>query len=101
MNDLCKNQLVLCLVAGVIAAILSYIEHKVSCGDEFTPDFSRYFKILVLVSALSYGVLYLSCKSCPLTQQTGGGTQNAPWSGESNSSGNVNVEQIHTGNPNF
>ena len=69
MNDLCKNPLVLCLVAGVIAAILSYIDHKVSSGEEFVPDFSRYFKILVLVSALSYGVLNLSCKSCPLTQQ--------------------------------
>ena len=34
MNDLCKNPLVLCLVAGVIAAILSYIDHKVS-SEEF------------------------------------------------------------------
>ena len=99
MNDLCKNPMVLCLIAGVIAAILSYIDHKISLGDEFTPDWGRYFKILVLVSGLSYGVLTLSCSKCPLTRQSGGGSvESAPWS---ETSVNAGVEQIHTGNPNF
>ena len=97
MNDLCKNPMVLCLVAGVIAAVLSYIDHKVNSGDEFTPDFVRYLKVLFLVTGLSYGVLQLSCKGCPLTKQVGGGEQSAPW-GEGTT---ANVEQIHTGNPNF
>lgn len=99
MNDLCKNPIVLCLIAGVIAAVLSYIDHKISSGEEFTPDFGRYFKILVLVAGLSYGVLSLSCSSCPLSKQSGGGGINsAPWP---ESSTNPGVEQIHTGNPNF
>lgn len=100
MSDLCKNPMVLCLVAGVVAAVLSYIDHKVSSEGEFTPEYTRYFKILVLVSGLSYGVLNLSCRSCPLTKQTGGGN-NAPW-GESSVGGTPSVtEPIHTGNPNF
>lgn len=100
MSDLCKNPIVLCLVAGVVAAILSYIDHKVSSGDEFEPNYTRYFKILVLVSGLSYGVLNLSCSSCPFTKQTGGGNS-APWGETSLGDGVSVVEPIHTGNPNF
>ena len=100
MSDLCKNPIILCLLAGIVAAILSYIDHKVSTGEEFTPDYSRYFKILVLVSGLSYGVLNLSCSRCPFTKQTGGGN-GAPWTEANTGDVSSVVEPIHTGNPNF
>jgi hypothetical protein len=102
MNDLCKNPIVLCLVAGILAAILSYIDHKVNSEEEFVADFSRYLKILVLVAGLSYGVLTLSCRGCPLVKQTGGGSgSTAPWTEVTASDVSVGAEQIHTGNPNF
>ena len=95
MKDLSKNPIVLCLVAGIIGAILSYIDHKYTSGEDFQPNFMHYTKILILISGLSYGVLTFSCQGCPLGVQTGGGEKNAPWS-ESSS-----VDKIHTGNPNF
>ena len=102
MNDLCKNPIVLCVVAGVVAAILSYIDHKVSSEEEVSPDFTRYLKVLVLVAGLSYGVLTLSCRGCPLAKQTGGGsTQGAPWTETASTDVSGGAEQIHTGNPNF
>jgi hypothetical protein len=100
MSNLCKNPIVLSLVAGVVAAIISYIDHKVNSEDEFTPDYTRYFKILVLVSGLSYGVLNLSCRGCPFTKQTGGG-EGAPWGETTVGEASSVVEPIHTGNPNF
>ena len=60
MNDLLKNPLMLCCIAGLIAAIVSFIEHKLESGENFVPDYTRYFKILLLVVTLSYGVISLS-----------------------------------------
>ena len=94
MNDLCKNPIVLCLVSGLVASVLSFMDHRLNNEGEFVPDFTRYLKILILVSGLSYGVVTLSCNSCPVNLQAGGGElKNAPW--------NENLNEIHTGNPNF
>lgn len=93
MNDLCKNPIVLCLVSGLVAAVLSFMDHRLNNEGEFVPDFTRYLKVLILVTGLSYGVISFSCKSCPVKLQEGGGLNNAPWS--------ENLNEIHTGNPNF
>ena len=50
MNNMLKNSIVICLVAGVVATVLSYIDHKINGTDEFVPDYTRYAKIFVLVS---------------------------------------------------
>ena len=98
---MCKNPMILCAVAGFIAAVLSFMDHKVNSTDEFVPDYTRYLKIFVLVSGLSYAVLTISCRGCPIKNQTGGA--NCPWSETPNTidAGPSSVEKIHTGNPNF
>ena len=100
-----KNSIVLCVGAGFVAAVLSFMEHKMNSPEEFVPDYTRYAKIFVLVAGLSYGVLTLSCKGCPLKNQSGGGAGDisCPWSASSDMAKIATdaVEKIHTGNPNF
>ena len=112
MEKYAKNPYVLAGGAGLVAGVLSFIDHKVNTEDEFTPDFARYLKIVLLVAACTYAALSICCSQCPLK---GGASSTpstlpevppvsnavtspaAPWS-----PGNSNVtEAIHTGNPNF
>lgn len=101
MNDLCKNPMILCAIAGFVAAVLSFMDHRINSDDKFVPDYTRYLKIFVLVAGLSYGVLKISCRGCPSNNQSGGGS--CPWkaTAESASVATSIGEQIHTGNPNF
>jgi hypothetical protein len=107
MEKYAKNTLVLAGGAGLVASVLSFIEHRVNTEDEFVPDFGRYLKIFLLVAACTYAALSVCCSQCPLK---GGGsvpevvkeavvtnTSAAPWV---DSGANV-VEPIHTGTPNF
>jgi hypothetical protein len=100
MEKYAKNPLVLAGGAGLVASVLSFIEHKVNTEDEFVPDFGRYLKIFLLVAACTYAALSVCYSQCPLK---GGGeavetnTLAAPWS---ESGANV-AEPIHTGTPNF
>ncbi len=101
---MCKDPIILCVVAGFVAAILSYIDHKMNSPDEFLPDYTRYVKIFALVAGLSYGVLTISCRGCPLKNQSGGGVgTSCPWSASPDMAkiATEAVEKIHTGNPNF
>jgi hypothetical protein len=104
MEQYAKNPLVLAGGAGLVASVLSFIDHKVNTEDEFVPDFGRYLKIFLLVAACTYAALSVCCSQCPL--KGGGGsvpeaivtnTSTAPWS---DSGANV-AEPIHTGTPNF
>ena len=108
MEQYAKNPLVLAGGAGLVASVLSFIDHKVNTEDEFVPDFGRYLKIFLLVAACTYAALLVCCSQCPL--KGGGGsvpelvkeavvtnTSTAPWS---DSGANV-AEPIHTGTPNF
>ena len=112
MEQYLKNPLVLAVSAGVLAAAISFAEHKVTTEGDFEPDMSRYFKIALLVALCTYGaisVLKMQCKSCPMM---GGGASpesnitppvtppSAPWSPQEVNRGSVS-DQIHTGNPNF
>ena len=112
MEQYLKNPLVLAVSAGVLAAAVSFAEHKVTTEGDFEPDMSRYFKIALLVALCTYGaisVLKMQCKSCPIM---GGGTSpesnitppvtppSAPWSAPEVNRSSVS-DQIHTGNPNF
>ena len=129
MNDLLKNPLMICCIAGLIAAIVSFIEHKLESGENFVPDYTRYFKILLLVVTLSYGVISLSNSNQFGNSIQGGGNSGIQGSGSgiqgggiqggsiqggsSNQGGNSGsswfstpktetvIEKIHTGNPDF
>ena len=81
MNDLLKNPLMLCCIAGLIAAIVSFIEHKLESGENFVPDYTRYFKILLLVVTLSYGVISLSNSNQFGNSIQGGGNSGIQGSG--------------------
>jgi hypothetical protein len=100
MEKYAKNPLVLAGGAGLVASVLSFIDHKVNTEDEFVPDFGRYLKIFLLVAACTYAALLVCCSQCPLK---GGGeavvtnTSAAPWG----DSGENVAEPIHTGTPNF
>ena len=117
MNQYLKNPLVLSASAGVLAAAVSFVDHKMNTEGDFEPDMSRYFKVALLVSICTYGaitVLKMQCGNCPMM---GGGSestapasapvvetptpvQQAPWSESVTSRGSVS-DQIHTGTPNF
>ena len=110
MEKYLKNPVVLAVSAGVLAAVVSYIDHKINTEEDFEPDMSRYFKVALLVSICTYGaitVLKMKCGNCPMT---GGGaapnpvtevpSQQAPWTDNSVSRGSVS-DQIHTGTPDF
>ena len=113
MEQYAKNPLVLAGGAGLVASVLSFIDHKVNTEDEFVPDFGRYLKIFLLVAACTYAALSVCCSQCPLKGVAVGGgggsvpevvkeavvtnTSSAPWS----DSGENVVEKIHTGTPNF
>lgn len=116
MNQYLKNPLVLSVSAGVLAAAVSFVDHKINTEGDFEPDMSRYFKVALLVSICTYGaitVLRMDCASCPLS---GGGSvtppveaptpsvtptvESAPWKETAPSRLSVS-DQIHTGNPNF
>jgi len=101
MNDLCKNPMFLCAIAGIIGAVVSFMEHKFTSDEQFTPDYGRYFKILILVAGLSYGVIHFGCKGCPIKSQTGGAVENPSVLQNASNLANEAVEKIHTGNPNF
>lgn len=100
-----KDPIILCLLAGFVAAVLSFMDHKMNSADEFVPDYTRYAKIFGLVAGLSYGVITISCRGCPLKNQSGGGAGeiSCPWSASSDMAkiATDTVEKIHTGNPNF
>uniref|UniRef100_A0A6C0J650 Uncharacterized protein n=1 Tax=viral metagenome TaxID=1070528 RepID=A0A6C0J650_9ZZZZ len=81
MNDLLKNPLMICCIAGLIAAIVSFIEHKLESGENFVPDYTRYFKILLLVVTLSYGVISLSNSNQFGNSIQGGGNSGIQGSG--------------------
>tara|TARA_B100000795_G_C22781048_1_gene432315 strand:- start:1561 stop:1929 length:369 start_codon:yes stop_codon:yes gene_type:complete len=93
MNDIYKNAFVRCGLAGLVAAIISFIEHKMDKEIEFKPDYSRYIKIFLLVTSLSYGVLIIGY---PVSTQKDVGDSNS-WTEKTVQTS----EQIHTGNPNF
>ena len=116
MNQYLKNPLVLSASAGVLAAAVSFVDHKINTEGDFEPDMSRYFKVALLVSICTYGaitILKMDCSSCPLS---GGGSvaapveaptpsvttnvEAAPWKETTPSRLSVS-DQIHTGNPNF
>ena len=119
MEKCAKNPLVLAGGAGLIAGVLSFIDHKVNTEGEFTPDYVRYLKISVLVGACTYGALFICCSQCPLkggacttatpssvpevastsvnSSTPAPASASAPWSPK----GSDVSENIHTGNPNF
>ena len=121
MNQYLKNPLVLSASAGVLAAAVSFVDHKMNTEGDFEPDMSRYFKVALLVSICTYGaitVLKMQCGNCPMM---GGGSdstvpvttnvetpaptvttnvESAPWKETAPSRLSVS-DQIHTGNPNF
>lgn len=91
MKEYLQNPILISIVSGIIASIISLIDHKMN-DDNFIVDYVRYIKILLLVSCLSYGVLFFSVKS----------TKNIQIGGENLSNINgLNIEEIHTGNPTF
>ena len=99
-----KDSIVLCVATGFVAAVLSFIDHKMNSPDEFVPDYTRYTKIFILVAGLSYGVLSVSFRECPFKNQSGGGGEmSCPWFGSPDMAKIATgaVEKIHTGNPNF
>ena len=127
MEQYAKNPLVLAGAAGILAGLVSFIDHKVNTEDDFVPDYIRYIKVVILVAICSYAALsafQINCKGCPLKGQTGGGdgiisgsnsssssngSSNsgsgsssivAPWGGKVEELSDV-TEQIHTGTPNF
>jgi hypothetical protein len=108
MEQYLKKPLVLAVSAGVLAAAVSFAEHKVSTEGDFEPDMSRYFKIALLVALCTYGAISVLKMQCPMK---GGGVvesnvteviapPTAPWTGSEANRGSVS-DQIHTGNPNF
>ena len=97
MNDLCKKPIIRCVIAGLVAGVVSFIEHKVNTDENFSPDYGRYIKIFLLVTLLSYGVLKLGSKECTIQKQVGGESNLKSWTEASVQTS----EQIHTGNPNF
>tara|TARA_B100000768_G_C11064544_1_gene283957 strand:+ start:223 stop:501 length:279 start_codon:yes stop_codon:yes gene_type:complete len=92
MKEYLQNPILISIISGIIASIISLIDHKLN-DDNFVIDYVRYIKILLLVACLSYGGLLLSVKSTD-NIQTGGG------SSISNVNG-LNIEEIYTGNPTF
>ena len=117
MEQYLKNPLVLSASAGVLAAAVSFVDHKINTEGEFEPDMARYFKVALLVSICTYGaitVLKMQCGKCPMMGGGGDSTapvsapvveppapvQQAPWS-ESGTSRSSVSDQIHTGTPNF
>ena len=117
MEQYLKNPLVLSASAGVLAAAVSFVDHKMNTEGEFEPEMSRYFKVALLVSICTYGaitVLKMQCGNCPMMGGGGESTapasapvvepptpvQQAPWSESVTSRGSVS-DQIHTGTPNF
>lgn len=93
MKEHLKNPIVISILSGIVASIISLIENKVNSKEEFVIDHIRYLKIFVLVSCLSYGVLFLSPNIFNKNQKGGDPTI-------SNVNG-LDIEEIHTGNPNF
>ena len=76
MEQYAKNPLVLAGAAGILAGLVSFIDHKVNTEDDFVPDYIRYIKVVILVAICSYAALsafQINCKGCPLKGQTGGG----------------------------
>lgn len=114
MEKCAKNPLVLAGGAGLVAGVLSFIDHKINTDGEFTPDYVRYLKVSVLVGACTYGALFVCCSQCPLkggacttvpsavpevpsTSVNASTAPSAPWNPQV---GDI-AEAIHTGNPNF
>jgi hypothetical protein len=97
MNDLCKKPIVRCIIAGLVAGVVSFIEHKVNTEENFSPDYGRYIKIFLLVTLLSYGVLFLGSKECNIAKQVGGDSNLQSWTEATVQTS----EPIHIGNPNF
>ena len=58
MEKYAKNPLVLAGGAGLVASVLSFIDHKVNTEDEFVPDFGRYLKIFLGLSSIQYNSHY-------------------------------------------
>lgn len=102
MEKYAKNPLVLAGGAGLVASILSLIDHKVNTEDEFLPDYGRYLKIFLLVAVCTYAALSVCCSQCPL-KGGGSGTEATPVSSPApwKDSGENVAETIHTGTPNF
>ena len=110
MEKYLKNPLILAASAGVLAAVVSYIDHKINTEGDFEPDMSRYFKVALLVAICTYGAITLSnmqCGNCPMTGGSVSTTpeqvapvQQAPWTDKSVNRGSVS-DQIHTGTPDF
>jgi len=76
MEQYAKNPLVLAGAAGILAGLVSFIDHKVNTEEDFVPDYIRYIKVVILVAICSYAALsafQINCKGCPLKGQTGGG----------------------------
>ena len=96
MKEHLKNPIVISIITGIIASVISLIENKINSKEEFILDYYRYVKIFILVSALSYGILILSPNVLNNNQQGGGSNL----SNISNVNG-LDIEEIHTGNPNF
>ena len=117
MEKCAKNPLVLAGGAGLVAGVLSFIDHKINTEGEFTPDYVRYLKVSVLVGACTYGALFICCSQCPLkggacttanpvsvpevastsVNSSAPASASAPWSPKVSDVS----ETIHTGNPNF
>ena len=94
MEQYAKNPLVLAGAAGILAGLVSFIDHKVNTEEDFVPDYIRYIKVVILVAICSYAALsafQINCKGCPLKGQTGGGdgiiSSNSSSSGSSSSGG--------------
>ena len=93
MKEYLQNPILISIVSGIIASIISLIDHKIN-DDNFVIDYVRYIKILLLVSCLSYGGLLLSEKTINKIHIGGGESTISNMNG-------LNIEEIHTGNPTF